>query len=204
MRKMLLVVVASGAVIAVTPATALAQHHSRHHHVRHSRIRHRKFGHNPLSTTTTTTTTPTTTPSAATVTSFDPMTHVLMLTLADGTTVSGTITNATRLVCVSSSQPSGMGQGNGQGDQGGDNGWDGHHHGDAGDWGGGDNGGGGGDQGGEESNQMCSTANLTTGTPVLFADLSVGQGGANWDTVVLVTTPSSTTPTVPDTDNDGD
>ena len=199
MRKTLLVVVASGALIALMPATALAKHHGRRHQAHHVRSHHRRIGRDAATASAPTSPTP-----AATVTSFDPTTHVLVLTLAGGSTVSGTVTNDTRLVCVpppSTTQPTG-GDEDDQGDQGGDN--DGGDQGGTWDQSGGDQGGGSDQgQGDDESNQMCTTADLTTNTPVQFADLSIGQGGANWDTVVLVTTPSSTPPTVPDTDNDG-
>jgi hypothetical protein len=189
MRKMLMVAVASGALIALTPATALAQHHSRRHGVHHARIhhrrvRHRRFGHNPITTPTTTPTTPPTTPTIATVTSFT--NNVLTLTLADGSTVSGSITNFTRIVCIPSQTSGMMPPSGGQGDddqgddQGGDGGWGGHDRG----------------FGFPGFNPACTTANLVAGTPVVFADLSIGQAGAEWDTVVLMpTTPTTTTPT---------
>jgi hypothetical protein len=178
MRKMLLVIVASSALVALAPATALAQHRGRHH-ARHARIRHRRIGHDRA-----TTTTPTTTPSpAATVASYDSTTHVLTLTLAGGSTVSGTITNDTRLVCAqppTTMQPTGSDHG-AQGDQGGDRGgWGGSG------WGRHDR------FRGRHFNRMCTTSNLTTGAPVQFADLSIGQGGANWDIVVLAPTTTTT------------
>jgi hypothetical protein len=201
MRKTLLVVVASGALVALTPATALAKHHGRRHHT-HARIHHTRIGDPAAPTAPTTSTAP------AMVASYSTTTHVLMLTLSDGTSVSGTITNSTNLVCVPppGTQPTGDDNGGGDDQGGGDQG--GGDQG-GGDQGGGDNGGGwhhdgDGGGGGDQSNQSCSTANLTTGTPVQFADLSVGQGGANWDTVVLQVTPSTTSPMVSDTDNDGD
>jgi hypothetical protein len=58
-------------------------------------------------------------------------------------------------------------------------------------------------QGDDEHHNQCTTADLMSGTPVKFPDLSMSSAGTNWDVVVLETQPS-TVPTVPDTDNDGD
>jgi hypothetical protein len=188
MRKMFLIVAASGAVMALTPATALARHHGRHGH--HVRVHHKKFGSDQTSTTTTPT---------ATVASFDPTTNMLTIS-ANGGSVSGTVTPDTRLVCISPQptgmEPTGEDQGHDHGGDGGGGNWGGD--GGGGNWGGDDQG-----QGDDDMNQSCTTANLVATTPVQFADLSISGAGMNWDVVVLVTQPS-TVPTVPDTDNDGD
>lgn len=207
MKKILLTVVASGALIALAPATALARHHHGHARVHHTRIHHRRIG-DPAPTATS----PTTTPSpAATVASFTG--NVLTLTVPNGSggssTVSGMVTPNTQIDCVSSQtgtmQPSGEDQGDDQGDQSTGNG--------GGDQGGGNGGGdrmrahdqgpGGGDdqgQGDDESNQSCTPA---AGMQVQEADLSISSTGAAWDRVELITTPSTTAPQVADTDNDG-
>jgi hypothetical protein len=182
------IVVASAAVMALMPATALARHHNRHRH--HVRVHHRQLGSDPA---------PTTAPTMF-VAGFDSRTNILQIS-ANGGTVSGTVTPNTRLVCISPQvtgmEPTGEDQSQHQaGDLGAGNG--------SGDNGGGDRGlGAGQGPGDDESNQMCTTANLVTNTQVRFADLSVSSAGTNWDVVVLVTQPS-TTPTVPDADNDGD
>lgn len=190
MRKLMLTVVASCAVVALIPATALAQRHHRARH--HARVHHKRLGSDPTSPTTTPTTTPT-----LSVASFDPATNMLTISnssTTNGGSVSGAVTPDTRLICIS---PQMQSTGEDRSHDGG--GWGGQW---GGDNGGGDNGGGDNSQG-DESNQSCSTANLTTGTPVQFADLSMSSNGNNWDVVVLITQPS-TVPTVPDTDNDGD
>jgi hypothetical protein len=180
MRKTLLVVVASGALLAAMPATALAKHHSRHHH---SRIHHRRIGDQASPTT----------GGVGTVTAFDPTTGMLTITPTGtgATPITGMVTSATDVDCFTA-QPSGTmtsggDQNGGQGDDSGSGGWGGHE----------------GDQGGGQSdqNQMCT---ITTGATVLKADLSLSSTGPTWDKVVLQTAPSTTPPTVPDTDNDGD
>jgi hypothetical protein len=207
---MLLVAVTSAAFIALTPAMALARHSSRRHHshhARHARIHHRRFGEPTTLPTTTPTTTPTTSPTA-TVMSF--MNGVLTITLANGSTVSGNVTADTRISCVSPQTTGDDDNNDNQGDD--DNGggddrgggpgmqshWDGPGQ-------GGDDQGQGDDE--HNQNQMCTTANLTPGTMIQSADLSIDSTGtATWDSVELIVTPPSpptTVPTVPDTDNDG-
>lgn len=212
MRKTFVIAVASCALLAITPATALAKHSRRHHRAHHARVHHKKFGTDPASPSTPSgTTTPVNTaPATMSVASF--MNGVLTITDSTGQNIAGTVTADTRLICVTQQQPpntstgststgsSGSSQGDddggsGGGDQGG------------GDQVGGDQGGSGDDQGGgddqgEDQNQTCTTADLATGTPVQFAELSLSSTGTQWDTVVLQVAPS-TVPTVPDTDNDG-
>jgi hypothetical protein len=196
MRKMFLIAVAGCALLAVAPASALAKHHSRHHH---ARLHHKKFGSDPSGTTT-----PVNTAPALSVANFDPSTNLLTITDAKGQPITGTVTSDTRLICVAPEQPPNTSPSNtapsGT--------WQGHDHG-GGNWGG-DQGGGGNDQGDDdqgqgddEHNNQCSTTDLMTGTPVLFADLSMSSNGTQWDKVVLQVTPS-TAPSVPDTDNDGE
>jgi hypothetical protein len=103
MRRLVLTAVASAAVLALVPASALARHHARHHHSRsHHRthIRHERFGN--ITTPPATTPAPTTpgappADSVGTVTSFT--NGVLMLTLNNGSTVSGTVTGDTEIEC---------------------------------------------------------------------------------------------------------
>jgi len=175
MRKLLLIVVASGALLALSPATALAQHHGRRHH--HVRVHHKTFGSD---TTATTPAQPT-----ATVVSF--VNGVLTIKANDGNTASGMVTADTEIECQAP-DTSGM-QSHDQG--GGDNG--------GGNWQGGQDQG----QGDGQGNQTCTTADLIPGAMVQEAQLSISDAGAEWDKVELITQPSSST-LVPDTDNDGD
>jgi hypothetical protein len=134
--------------------------------------------------------------------SFNTMTNVL--TISDGTQqIMGTVTPDTRLICVAPQQPPNTSPpntsptGTWQGHDGGGGQWGGDHNGGGNDQG--DDQG----QGDDEHHNQCTTADLMSGTPVKFADLSMSSAGTNWDVVVLETQPS-TVPTVPDTDNDGD
>jgi hypothetical protein len=174
MRKTLIaaMALASGALIAVIPATALAQHGSRHHH---GRIHHRRFDHHAPTTTTTTTTT-TTPPPTASVVSF---TNGVLTITANGTIVSGMVTHRTDIDCVA--PPTGMMPTGGE--QGGDGGWRGRDRG----------------RGDHRFNQMCTSADLVAGATVLKADLSVSGAGATWTHVLLLVTAPSTTPTTPTT-----
>ncbi len=107
MRRALFTIVASIAVVAFVPASALGhqrREHHRHHHHHHRRHHHRarhhvrthRFGHftsgrsdenNQFSP-------------AGTVTSFDPTTGKLVITLNDGmTTETGFVTRDTEIKC---------------------------------------------------------------------------------------------------------
>jgi hypothetical protein len=209
MKKLMLAAVAACAVVAFLPASALAQRHSKHHRRahHHTRVHHKKFGTDPTAPTTPSgTTTPVNTaPASLSVVSFT--NNVLTISDASGQQIMGTVTSDTRLICVTQ-QPSNTAPSNTMPTSMGGS-WHGHDH---GGWGGGDQGGGGNDQGDDDQgqgddeghNQQCTTADLMAGTPVLFADLSLSSNGTNWDTVVLQVPPSTTAPSVPDTDNDGE
>jgi hypothetical protein len=168
------VIVAGVAVLAFVPATALAQRHHGRHHTHHAR-RTRKFGNfsDPASPTTAT----------ATVTSFDPTTGKLVITLADGTTTeTATVTSDTQIECQASQQ---MGEdiaGDGPGDSGGNNSGD-------------------DDQGEDQGGGSCSTTNLTVGAKVLAGAMQFDSTGAVWDRIELA--PSGTTGTVSTGDDDG-
>jgi hypothetical protein len=161
---------ASVAVFAFVPATAMAsKHHRRHHH--HARMHHRsharihKFGSfTAPGTQGTPMTPPPTDQTAGSVTSFDPSTGQLVITLADGkTTETGMVTGDTEIECQAMDN-----QGSGDSM---------HLDGDGGSSGGDDNG----DNGG----QNCSTANLVTGAVVLGAELKIDSTGAVWDKIEL-------------------
>jgi hypothetical protein len=172
MRRVMFTVAATVLMTAAVPATALAHHHHSRHHARahHARLRH--FGDQttpPMSTNSA--------DNAGTVQSFS--NGVLTLTLNDGSTVKGMVTNDTELECTAPEQSSRMHE---DGDRGGDNG-----PGDRGDDQGpgddrGDN-----DQGEDQNVQNnCSTADLTPGAVVHEATLRIGGSGATWDKVELV------------------
>ena len=186
MRKLLLIVVASGALLALSPATALAQHHGRRHH--HVRVHHKTFGSD---TTATTPAQPT-----ATVVSF--VNGVLTITANDGNTASGMVTADTEIECQAPDTSGMQSHDQGGGDNGGGN-WQGGGDSGGGNWQGGQDQG----QGDGQGNQTCTTADLIPGAMVQEAQLSISDAGAVWDKVELITQSSSST-LVPDTDNDGD
>ena len=95
MRRIMLMAVTSSALALAAPGVASA-HHSRHHHSRTHHAHKARFRHFGSLSSTTTQASPST--SAGTVTSFNE--GVLTITLADNTTVSGKVTDATELSCV--------------------------------------------------------------------------------------------------------
>ena len=196
MRRILFTILASTALSVAVPAAALA-HNGHHHHKRHhhARVRHLKFiGHRQASDVTSGTPagTPadTSQPTAGTVTSFDGTT--LVITLANGNTVSGDVTNDTEVKCDNSAMQSG--------DNDGDDNSGGVEQGDAvfnHSDGGGDNGGQGdqGDQSGDNGN--AQTCTIAPGMAVTKAELTIDGSSAVWNEVELVssstTAPTSTT-----------
>lgn len=200
MKRGLLTATGITALALAMPGAALA-HHGHHHHHRargnahHARFRMVHIG--PMTTTaptpTTTAPTPPTPEKAGTVTSY--ANGVLTLTLNDNSTVSGKVTNETRIRCVKATPttpptmgPPGEGPGddNGQGDdqsrgdmnqQQGDHGQDQGQHGDDGD-----------DDGGptQEPEPPCDSSSLVPGAVVLAAELRIGPGGTEFESVWLV------------------
>ena len=194
MRKLLMVVVASGALIALMPATALAKHSRRHHRAHHGRLHHKKFGTNPAPPTAPSgTTTPVNTAPSTTMSVVSFTGGVLTISDANGQNISGTVTADTRLICISQQPPNTSPPNTSPSNTAPTGTWQGHDHG-GGDWGGGDHGGGGNDQGDHHGHNQCTTANLVAGTPVQFADLSLSSKGTNWDVVVLQVAPSTAPP----------
>lgn len=183
MKKLLLTVVASCALVAVMPATALA--HGRHHSRHHGRMHSRTFGsdvNQSGSSTSGSTTAPAT---AGTVQSFT--NGVLTILLTNGSTVSGTVTNDTFVACQAPATSGTSGQ----------SGWQGH---DQGRWGGGDQGQGDGDNAG----QSCDpTTSLTQGAVVQEAELSLSGAGAVWRKVVLATAAASSSSSSSSSDSSG-
>lgn len=176
MRRILLSVVACCAVIAIVPASALA--HRGHHKRHHARVHHRTFGHDwSQSSNSGTSTSTSSDQNAGTVASFTG--GVLTIALNNGQTVSGDVTSDTEIECQAPDTSSGM-QSHESGDGGGDNQ--------------GDNNQGDDDQGqGDDDNgsASCSSADLTPGTVVHEARLSLSGAGATWDKVELVTASAS-------------
>jgi hypothetical protein len=178
MRKLMLTVVASCALVAVMPAAALA--HGRHHRKHHARIHHKTFGSDFNQSSSSTTSSGDT---AGTVQSFTG--GVLTILLNDGkTTVSGQVTSATEIECRAAEPASTSGT-SGSGTSGsGTSSWQGHDHG--GNWGD-DNG-----QGDDENAQNCDpTTALVQGATVREALLSLTSAGAVWGKIELVTQSTS-------------
>ena len=183
MRRILYTILASTALCVAVPAVALAHdghsghHHKRHHHFRHEKFvghRHdRAFGNDMI---------------AGTVTSF--ANNELTITLNNGNTVSGLVTDNTEVKCENPEDNNDNGDndvehgdrvadhGPGGGDNGGDNGDRGDDNGDRGD----DN--------ANNNNNMCT---ITPGMGVRDAELRVDGAGAVWDEVELVSSTSSST-----------
>jgi hypothetical protein len=177
MRKIVLTVVATCAVVAFIPASALAHGH-RHHH--HARIHHRTFGHDWSQSGATTSNNPSSEQPAGTVASFT--NGVLTITLSsNGQPFSGQVTPDTEIECQAA-EPATM-QSHESGD---DNGGGGDNNNDQGD----DDQG----QGDDENNnpQNCDTSALTPGTVVQEARVTVSGAGVTFDKIELVTTSTST------------
>jgi hypothetical protein len=178
MRRLLYTAVASIAVVAFVPATALGRtHHRRHHHHHrrhHHRVRIHRFGH--LASSRGGSDVPTTPSSAVgTITFWDPTTGKLVITLSDGTTTeTGFVTSDTDIQCQSSGDmQDDLSADGAPGSSGGD---------DQGEDDNGDNGNN--DDQGED--QSCSTTNITTGTMVSGAELSIDGNGPVWDELDLM------------------
>lgn len=172
MRRILFGVLASAVLIVARPAAAMArhgdgrrhEHHHRHHpaHARHQPIRHERRGREHDFP-------PAKAGDAGKVQSFSD--GVLVITLSDGSTVSGKVTNGTELRCEApemSTDDQGPGGGD-PGDRGGDNGGNGDR----------------GDDRGEDE-QMCAPGALTAGAVVHEAELRITAFGAVWEEVELV------------------
>jgi hypothetical protein len=185
MRKNWMVALLGAALCAVMPAAALAHdphstHHTKRQHRAHIRVRHLHAA---------------STDSAGSVRSFDG--SALVLTLTNGSTVSGVVTNDTEIRCDSSGQRASTesdarsdGGGGDRGDRGDQNDRGGPNNGgdrgDQNDRGGPNDGGDRGDNNGDDGNQMaCTTADLTPGTTVHEADLRVSGAGSVWEKVEL-------------------
>ena len=198
MRRTMFTTAASVAILAVTPASALAKQHSKRHHSRthHSRvhrlrIRHERFG----ALTSSSPTMPTTpAPTAGTVDSLVGNVLTIRLNDANHTLVSGIVNNDTQIECAA---PATTGTVHEDGDQGsGDNSTSGSDNTTSGD----DTGDNevndvndvndqtdvndqGDDDGGQ--NMSCTTANLVGGAAVSGAELGISSAGSTWEKVEL-------------------
>jgi hypothetical protein len=211
MRRMLLTSAGTVALALAVPGTALAHHghghHHRHHH--HLRAHHAKFRHVHIgagvtnapgsSSGTTTPPAPVSTPeNAGTVASYT--NGVLTLTLSDGSTVSGKVTADTRIGCLKATPTApapgtggppvnqGVGEDNDQGDDQGHNDMGSQGGPGSGQWQHGDQGKGD-DRGGEvpgASEPPCDSSALVTGAVVRAAELRIGPGGSEFESIWLV------------------
>jgi hypothetical protein len=204
MKRSLLTATGITALALAVPGAALAHRdHGRHHH--HHTVRahahHAKFRlvhigatmGTPAPTPTTTTPTPPTPENAGTVASYT--NGVLTLTLKDGSTVSGKVTNETRIECIKTTPTTpptgtpdqGQGDDNGQGDDqnNGDMSQHGDHHG-SDEWQGGDEGDDDGAPGASEPEPPCDSSALVTNAVVRAAELRIGPGGTEFESVWLV------------------
>jgi hypothetical protein len=177
MRRILFTILASTALFVAAPAAALAHgghsghHHKRHHHFRHeSFVGHhhaRDFGNDMI---------------AGTVTSF--ANNELTITLNNGNTVSGLVTDDTEVKCENPEDNDNNGDNDIEhGDRVADHGPGGGDNGDRGD----DNGNRGDDN---DNDSMCTIA---PGMGVGNAELRINGAGAFWDEVELVSSTSSST-----------
>jgi len=185
MRRTITIGFAAALAALVLPGAAMAHHSSQHARAHHHRRRHRAHTvvFSPATVRHTTPTPPSgeTPPpgpggeAAGTIASFEG--GVLQITLSDGTTVSGKVTEQTRIQC---------------GCPGHDGSWGGD--GEDRSWGG--DGGFSGSQGDDEHGSMpggeetpsCGTAALVAGAKVHEAELTIGSSGAVWEKVDLAWT----------------
>jgi len=196
---MLLTTAMSAMLAIAAPGVASAHNAKRHHRAHHHHAKRatvRTFG-SPLPASPTTGTTPVTPApdsgaTAGTVTSFTG--GVLTITLSDGSTVSGQVTERTEIHCLPAAPPPTEGESRGDDDgssESGDGGsstsghGDGVSHSDGASSGEGEDGGG--DMGGPGAgDQSCTSAALVAGAVVREAELSVSSAGAVWDHVNLI------------------
>jgi len=194
MNRMLLTTAMSAMLAIAAPGVASAHNakghrHAHHHHAKRATVR--TFGSALPPAGAASTTSPPTTPAggetAGTVTSFTG--GVLTITLSNGSTVSGQVTERTEIHCQAATTSPG-----GEGDQGDDEGGDGNSsghdgaeavsHSDGGPPTEGKDGEGGSQ--GDGGNPACTSAALVAGAVVREAELSVSSSGAVWDHVDLV------------------
>jgi hypothetical protein len=179
MKRILTGVLASAFLALALPAAASAHHRARHD-ARGARAHHHRRHHHTVvfapsarpSSTPGSETAPTTEEPVATVASFEG--GILKITLPDGSTASGKVTEETWISCGCDHHfdgpPSQGWQGAGQNGQG-DGGQGFFHH---------------GDDMQPPSTESCGVSSLVPGAKVKDAELSVSGGGAVWEKVELV------------------
>lgn len=178
MRRIMLLVVGALALALAVPSIASAhgRHHRHHHHARahHARVEHFNAPAN------TDPSNPGGPADAGRVASFT--NGVLTITLADGSTVSGQVTNDTEINCMAQGATASRDGSSGEGDHGDQSGQGGDQQG--GDQG--DDNGSGDDDGGQQGQQpSCGTADLVAGALVHEAILKIGGNGAEFKLVLL-------------------
>jgi hypothetical protein len=187
MRKILFTIAACTALSVAAPTVALAHdgrdndHHKRHHH---AQVRHEKFvGHRHARDNNGA---PANMPTAGTVTSF--ANNTLTITLTNGNTVSGIVTDRTEVKCENPQDVDNNGDNDAEhGDRVSDQGPGG------GDNGGGDNGDRGDDNGNRGDDNDNNSCTIMPGMAVRNAELRITGAGSFWDEVELVSSNSSTT-----------
>jgi hypothetical protein len=197
MRRTLLTAVGVLALALAVPGAALAHHGHGHHHHHKAKAHHAKFRFRHIGamgagasgpTGPTGPTGPPTPENAGTVVSYSTTTNILEIKLNDESVVKGKVSDRTRIECVKATpltegEPGDESQGDDQGE--GDDqsrgdmsqsGWGDHK--DSGDD----------DDGGEvgTAEPPCDTSALVPGAVVRAAELRIGPGGTEFESIVLV------------------
>jgi hypothetical protein len=202
MRRMIITAVTAAAL--AIPGVAVASHQGEHqarevhhgarHHKRHHRHAHLlRFGAaagNSAASGSSSTPAASADETAGTIASF--ASGTLTITLSDGSTVSGKVTEGTEIECrsamASAARDGDQGDDNDQGDDRGDDGrsssgpGDGEHGGVSADDGDDNDAN---DDGAQDEAEHCTTAALTPGAVVREAELRVSSAGAVWEKVEL-------------------
>jgi len=195
----LVVGVLSLLLIALPGAAAARQHHKAHsHHNKHHKRHHQRRSHHRSGTQTGGGSTTGDEENAGTIASFDGTT--LSITLGDGSSVSGLVTDSTEIKCEAAGDDNSGDDDSGDDDSGDDDnsgsgGGDDAQtaaamtHSDDGGSGDDDNSGSGSgddDNSGDGNGEDCTTADLTPGTVVQEADLELSNGQATFEEIELV------------------
>lgn len=199
MRRTLLTAVGVLTLALAVPGAALAHRgHSHHHHhkakAHHAKFRFRHIGAVGAGAAGPTGPTGPTGPSgpptpenAGTVTSYSTTTNILEIKLNDESVVKGKVTDRTRIECIKAAPPTEGEPGeDSQGDDQGEG--DDQNRGDMNQGGWGDHKDGGDDDGGEvgTAEPPCDTSALVLGAIVRAAELRIGPGGTEFESIVLV------------------
>jgi hypothetical protein len=184
-----MIITAVATVSLAAPSAALAHNGGRHHHHHGARHHHAHVlafhAQAPAGSTSTGTTSPSSpSDSAGTIASFT--NGVLTITLNDGSTVSGKVTERTEIECPAPSSAAPAPASSSFGER--EHGDDGHFDNSSDDSSSGSDGEGGdcpGHEGDGAQNEHCTSAALVPGASVKEAFLSVGNEGSNWVKVEL-------------------